>query len=72
MTTAREAASVEGVPTHSVVVNHEEQYSVWRTDRPRPVGWDDAGFQGDYEECLDHIERVWTDMRPRSARPEER
>ena len=60
------------IPTHTVVVNYEEQYSVWRGDRPCPEGWEDAGFQGGYEECLDHIERIWTDMRPRSARPEGR
>ncbi|MGW0203324.1 MbtH family protein [Nonomuraea sp. NPDC003201] len=51
-----------------VVVNHEEQYSVWAADRELPPGWADAGFAGTQEECLAHIETVWTDMRPLSLR----
>ncbi|MEV0623427.1 MbtH family protein [Nonomuraea sp. NPDC050404] len=51
-----------------VVVNHEEQYSVWPADRELPPGWRAAGFAGTREECLAHIETVWTDLRPLSAR----
>lgn len=52
----------------TVVVNHEEQYSIWWTHRPLPPGWDDAGFSGSRESCLSHISEVWTDMRPLSLR----
>jgi MbtH protein len=51
-----------------VVVNDEEQHSIWPTHRQVPSGWRDVGVHGSKEECLDHIERVWTDIRPRSAR----
>ncbi|MGH7999411.1 MAG: MbtH family protein [Brasilonema sp.] len=53
---------------YKVVVNHEEQYSIWRADREIPVGWKDAGKQGSKAECLAYIEEVWTDMRPLSLR----
>ncbi|WP_214103970.1 MbtH family protein [Acrocarpospora catenulata] len=51
-----------------VVLNHEEQYSIWAADRPVPDGWRAEGFSGEKEACLAHIEEVWTDMRPLSAR----
>ncbi|WP_433217541.1 MbtH family protein [Microtetraspora malaysiensis] len=51
-----------------VVHNDEEQYSIWPADRENPSGWYDAGFSGTKDECLEHIERVWTDMRPKSLR----
>jgi MbtH protein len=51
-----------------VVVNHEEQYSIWPADRDLPLGWNDAGKRGTKAECLDHIREVWTDMRPLSLR----
>ncbi|MEU6578112.1 MbtH family NRPS accessory protein [Streptomyces sp. NPDC046805] len=51
-----------------VVVNQEEQFSLWRADQRNPAGWRDEGTSGSREECLDHIERVWTDMRPLSVR----
>ena len=51
-----------------VVVNHEEQYSIWWDDRDLPPGWTATGFEGSREECLSHIDEVWTDMRPLSAR----
>jgi MbtH protein len=53
---------------YAVVVNHEEQYSIWPADRPVPDGWREVGVAGAKQECLDHIEQVWTDMRPRSLR----
>jgi MbtH protein len=51
-----------------VVVNHEEQYSIWPADRELPAGWRAAGKTGTKRECLDHIDRTWTDMRPLSLR----
>jgi MbtH protein len=53
---------------YKVVVNHEEQYSIWPTDRENPAGWRDAGKSGSKKECLDWVEEVWTDMRPLSVR----
>lgn len=58
----------EDTTTYRVVVNHEEQYSIWPADRDLPLGWNDAGKSGTKKECLDHIEQVWTDMRPLSLR----
>ncbi|MBB4920514.1 MbtH family protein [Streptosporangium saharense] len=54
--------------TYVVVVNDEDQYSIWPEERALPAGWADAGHRGSEDECLAHIERVWTDMRPRSLR----
>ena len=51
-----------------VVVNDEEQYSIWPADRENALGWNDAGKQGTKAECLAYIEEVWTDMRPESLR----
>lgn len=51
-----------------VVVNHEEQYSIWPDFKPIPNGWRAEGKQGSKQECLDHIAEVWTDMRPLSVR----
>lgn len=53
---------------YKVVVNDEEQYSIWLADRENALGWKDAGKQGSKEECLAHIQKVWTDMRPLSLR----
>ena len=53
---------------HVVVINDEEQYSIWPAFREIPAGWYDAGFRGPREACLDHIESVWTDITPRSVR----
>ena len=54
--------------TYRVVVNHEEQYSIWPASRRNALGWADAGKTGTKEECLSYIEQVWTDMRPLSLR----
>jgi MbtH protein len=54
--------------TYQVVVNHEEQYSIWPADRELPLGWSAAGKTGTKQECLDYIKEVWTDMRPLSLR----
>jgi MbtH protein len=53
---------------YRVVTNHEEQYSIWPVDRELPEGWKEEGTRGTKRECLDHIEEVWTDMRPLSVR----
>ncbi len=53
---------------YKVVVNHEEQYSIWPADRESPPGWRDVGKSGPKEECLAYIKEVWTDMRPLSLR----
>lgn len=49
---------------HAVVVNDEEQYSIWAAERDLPPGWRRDGFTGTEDECLAHIEATWTDMRP--------
>ena len=54
--------------TYKVVVNHEEQYSIWFADRELPLGWREAGKSGTKPECLAYIEEVWVDMRPLSLR----
>ena len=51
-----------------VVVNHEEQYSIWPVDRSVPAGWRAVGVRGKKADCLKHIELVWTDLRPLSLR----
>ena len=53
---------------YKVVVNAEEQYSIWPADRENAPGWRDAGKSGSKQECLEHIKNVWTDMRPLSLR----
>jgi MbtH protein len=54
--------------TYAVVINHEEQYSIWPVGREVPLGWKTVGKQGTKQACLDYIEEVWTDMRPLSLR----
>ena len=51
-----------------VVLNHEEQYSIWPKGKEIPNGWREDGCSGTKEECLAHIEKVWTDMTPLSLR----
>jgi MbtH protein len=58
----------EDTRTYKVVVNHEEQYSIWFADRENALGWKEVGKVGTKKECLDYIEEVWTDMRPLSLR----
>jgi MbtH protein len=58
----------EDTTVYKVVVNHEEQYSIWPVDRENPLGWRDVGKSGSKEECLAYIKEVWTDMRPLSLR----
>ena len=58
----------EDTTTYKVVVNHEEQYSIYPDDKENPLGWKDVGTSGTKQECLDYIGEVWTDMRPLSLR----
>jgi MbtH protein len=53
---------------YRVVVNHEEQYSIWPDFKEIPPGWKDCGRKGPKAECLAYIKEVWTDMRPLSLR----
>jgi MbtH protein len=53
---------------YKVVVNHEEQYSIWPDWRELPLGWQAVGKTGPKDECLAYIKEVWTDMRPLSLR----
>ena len=53
---------------YKVVVNHEEQYSIWLNYKEVPAGWREAGKEGTKDECLTYIGEVWTDMRPLSLR----
>jgi MbtH protein len=52
----------------AVVVNDEEQYSIWAAERDLPAGWRRDGFTGTEDECLAYIGETWTDMRPASLR----
>jgi MbtH protein len=58
----------EDTTIYNVVINHEEQYSIWPVDREMPLGWKAVGKSGLKQTCLDYIEEVWTDMRPLSLR----
>jgi MbtH protein len=58
----------EDTTTYRVVVNGEEQYSIWPDYKEIPAGWRDVGKQGTKAECLAYIKEVWTDMRPASLR----
>ncbi len=53
---------------YTVVVNHEEQYSIWPEYKALPAGWTAVGKTGPKQACLDYINEVWTDMRPLSLR----
>lgn len=60
--------NAETPSTYRVVMNDEEQYSIWLAERDMPLGWHDVGQAGTKEECLGYIDEVWTDMRPLSLR----
>ncbi|MBL1080337.1 MbtH family protein [Nocardia sp. 2] len=51
-----------------VLVNAEEQYSLWPAFAEIPAGWSVAFGESDRESCIDYVERNWTDMRPQSLR----
>jgi uncharacterized protein YbdZ (MbtH family) len=62
------AAETEDTTTYKVVMNHEEQYSIWPDYKEVPRGWKHVGKTGLKPECLAYIKEVWTDMRPLSLR----
>jgi MbtH protein len=53
---------------YRVVVNHEEQYSIWPAHMEIPNGWKQVGNAGSKTECLERVKELWTDMRPLSVR----
>lgn len=53
---------------YQVVTNDQQQYSIWPAERDRPAGWQAEGTTGTRRQCLEHIDRVWTDLRPASVR----
>ena len=59
---------LENTDLYFVVINEEEQYSIWPVWRDMPDGWDAVGEARDREICLDWIEENWTDMRPASLK----
>jgi len=58
----------EDTTIYKVVVNHEEQYSIWPEYKETPLGWKDVGKVGLKADCLAFIKEVWADMRPLSLR----
>lgn len=58
----------EDTTTYAVVVNHEEQYSIWPDYKDVPVGWRRVGKAGPKADCISYIDEVWTDIRPLSLR----
>jgi MbtH protein len=63
-----QSETAEDTRQYKVVMNHEEQYSIWFAERECPLGWKEVGKQGTKAECLEYIKEVWTDMRPLSLR----
>ncbi|PCE21525.1 MbtH family protein [Burkholderia ubonensis] len=61
-------ADIDHDTVYTVVINDEEQYSIWPTYRPVPAGWREAGKTGTEDECIAYVDEVWTDMRPLSLR----
>lgn len=53
---------------YTVVINGEEQYSIWPADQAVPAGWHEIGVTGPKTECLAEVNSRWTDPRPRSLR----
>ena len=62
------SSAEEDTTVYAVVVNDEEQYSIWPEWKEIPPGWREVGRRGKKDECLAYIKEVWTDMRPRSLR----
>ncbi len=63
-----DSEETEDQTTYKVVMNHEEQYSIWPEGRENALGWRDVGKSGLKADCLAFIKEVWTDMRPLSLR----
>lgn len=58
----------EDTRLYAVVVNDEQQYSIWLKHKPLPPGWREVGKEGQKSECWEYIDEIWTDMRPLSLR----
>jgi MbtH protein len=59
---------MDAFTSFTVVINDEEQYSIWPTELDIPAGWRATGTTGTRDECVHHIDEVWTDIRPLSLR----
>jgi MbtH protein len=68
MTTNKRHEAEEEAVCYKVLVNHEDQYSIWPLTSTTPLGWSETSKSGSRTECLNYIEEVWTDMRPLSLR----
>jgi uncharacterized protein YbdZ (MbtH family) len=51
-----------------VLVNDEEQHSLWPTFAEIPAGWQVVYGEADRAACLEYIEQNWPDIRPKSLR----
>lgn len=60
--------STDSNETYIVLINHEEQYSLWPSAKSVPAGWTVAKTEAPKAECLQFVEENWTDMRPLSLR----
>jgi MbtH protein len=59
----------EEVPrTYIVLINDEEQYSLWLSHKDIPAGWRNVGISGTKAECMEYVDKVWTDITPLSVR----
>jgi MbtH protein len=68
-TTTNEIQKIEEYQEmYLVLINDEEQYSLWPSYKPIPAGWKIAREEGTKDECLAYVDEVWTDMRPLSLR----
>ncbi len=62
-----DAYTIDG-DVFKVIINDEDQYSIWPEKKEVPLGWKEAGFTGSKAEVTDFIDKTWTDMRPASLR----
>jgi MbtH protein len=58
----------EDTREYVVLVNCEEQYSLWLADLEIPKGWKEVFARNNKKACLEYVKEVWTDMRPLSLR----
>jgi MbtH protein len=56
---------------YEVVINLEDQYSIWNQRKEIPYGWKKVGKSGTKDECLSYIKEIWIDMRPKSLKDAE-
>lgn len=66
--TETDTSSSTDTEQYHVVVNDEEQYSIWRVGREIPAGWRPVGEPAAKDRALAWIDENWTDMRPLSVR----